>query len=128
MPTMLDLAGVQAPATVEGRSLVPFMRGESPAWREALSIEHAPWHQSMTDGKEKFIWFVDSGREQFFDLQDDPQERHDLIASPTHAPRIDLWRRRLIEHLRTRPEGFSDGTKLIPGRPFDPVLPKAAKS
>ena len=30
MPTLLDLAGVPIPATVEGRSLVPFLRGQTP--------------------------------------------------------------------------------------------------
>ena len=95
-------------------------------WRPYLHIEHAPVHQSLTDGAEKFIWFVADGREQFFDLTDDPDERHDLIDSPTDADRIERWRRRLIGDLADRPEGFSDGNRLIPGRPYPALLNREA--
>ena len=54
-------------------------------WRQQLHIEHAPLHQSLTDGAEKFIWFVADGREQFFDLRTDPQEQRGLIDSPSPA-------------------------------------------
>jgi hypothetical protein len=51
-------------------------------------------------------------------LSDDPQECFDLIARPTEADRIAVWRKRMIETLRTRPEGFSDGNRLISGRDY----------
>ena len=34
--------------------------------------------QWLTDGRWKYVWFSGDGREQLFDLQSDPQERHDL--------------------------------------------------
>ena len=123
MPTLLELAGVPVPGTVEGRSLVPLLRGERPSWRDRLFIEHAPRHQSVTDGKEKYVWFVSDGRELFFDLREDPQETHDLSTDPAAAGRVALWRSRLVEHLKDRPEGFVDGSRLVPGRSYDPVLP-----
>ena len=124
MPTALELAGVDIPDTVEGRSLAPLMRGEETPWREHIRIEHAPLHQSLTDGQEKFIWFVETGEEQFFDLAADPGECRNLIEEPRAQERIAQWRQRLIEDLKERPEGFSDGTRLIPGRPYAPVLPR----
>ena len=127
MPTVLDLAGADTPETVEGRSLVPLLRGENPDWRDALHIEHSPAHQSLTDGREKYIWFVRDGREQFFDLTEDPEERHDLIDSGDHQEIIARWRRRLIEVLEDRPEGFTDGEDLIPGRPYPPLLNRRAR-
>ena len=33
------------------------------------------------------------------------------------------WRDRLSEVLKDRPEGFVDGTRLIPGQPHDALLP-----
>jgi arylsulfatase len=124
MPTLLELAGEKIPETVEGRSLVPLLRGEDVSWRPYIHIEHAPIHQSLTDGKEKFIWFVGDGREQFFDLARDPLECHDLIRSAEMAGRVSMWRERLIAELKGRPEGFTDGKRLIPGRPYPPVLKK----
>jgi arylsulfatase A-like enzyme len=41
-PTLAELAGVDVPHFVEGRSLAPFLRGEPPspaAWRQALLLE-----------------------------------------------------------------------------------------
>jgi arylsulfatase A-like enzyme len=126
MPTVLEMAGVDCPQTVQGRSLLPLMRGESAEWREFLHVEHSPVHQSLTDGREKYIWFVQDGREQFFDLTRDPSECRDLAGSAEHADRLALWRRRLVEVLADRPEGFSDGERLIPGRPYPPVMERGA--
>ncbi|HOS43915.1 MAG TPA: arylsulfatase, partial [Armatimonadota bacterium] len=128
MPTLLELAGVPIPDTVEGRSLMPLLRGEDPAWRAYLHLEHAPYHQSLTDGREKFIWYTGDGREQFFDLTEDPRECRNLIADPARQERISWWRARLIDELRARPEGFTDGERLIPGRPYRAVLPPAQPS
>ena len=33
------------------------------------------------------------------------------------------WRNRMIEFLKDRPEGFTDGTTLIPGQSHDELLP-----
>ena len=125
MPTLLDLAGAPIPATVEGRSLLPLWRGETPAWREHLHLEHSPYFQALLDGREKYIWQVRDGREQLFDLQADPRELHDLAPDPAAAPRVAAWRERLVEQLKARPEGFVRDGKLVAGRPYGPVLPHA---
>jgi len=122
MPTLLDLAGVDIPDTVEGASLVPLARGEETEWRRQLHIEHAPMHHTLTDGRGKYIWFVSSGREQLFDLASDPTERHDLAPQPEASERLCHWRQRMVEALRNRPEGFTDGDTLVPGRPYPAVL------
>ena len=124
MPTLLEMAGVETPGTVEGTSLLPVMRGEDVTVRPYLHIECSPRFQALTDGKEKYAWFVEDGREQFFDLRTDPQECHDLIDDRDAAQRIALWRQRLIEELQGRPEGFTDGRRLIPGRPYGAALPR----
>ncbi len=116
MPTVLELSGTPIPDTVEGRSLVPLLAGQtSTSWRDFVHVECAPMHHTLSDGKEKFIWFARDGREQFFRLSDDPSECHDLIAKPEEAERIEMWRRRLIEELKDRPEGFSNGKQLVSG-------------
>lgn len=128
MPTLLELAGVPIPSSVEGRSLVPLLRGESVAWREHLHIEHAPLHHSLTDGRTKYIWWVPDGKEQLFDLASDPTERHDLAGDAQQANRLTLWRARLVAALADRPEGFVQQGHLVPGMPYGPVLPHALPS
>jgi len=123
MPTLLETAGAPIPDSVEGRSLLPLLRGDTPEWRDFIHIERGGQHHTLTDGREKYIWFTKDGREQFFRLTDDPTECHDLAPEPGEADRIAAWRSRLIEQLEGRPEGFTDGKYLIPGRPYPDSAP-----
>jgi arylsulfatase len=127
MPTCLELAGVEIPSSVEGRSLVPLLRGRiDDGWpRPFVHGEYANLGHYLTDGRMKYIWFSGDGREQLFDLVADPKELRDLSASPQHAAALEQWRQRLVEHLRDRPEGFTDGTRLVAGRHHASVLPHA---
>jgi arylsulfatase len=125
MPTLLDCAGLPIPDSVEGRSFLPFARGGAVPWRESLHGEHLIFGQSiqwMTDGHEKYVWFSGSGAEQLFDLDHDPQELHDLAQTETARPRLEHWRRALIEALSNREEGFVQEGRLVPGRPASPCL------
>ena len=123
LPTCCDIAGFNVPEHVTGRSLLPLARGEEDTLRDWLHGEHAqmkgvfPGMHYLTDGHEKYIWFAD-GLEQLFDLDSDPHELENLSGSTNHQTTMERWRGRLIERLKDRPEGFSDGTRLILNQPF----------
>ncbi|MHC4481134.1 MAG: sulfatase-like hydrolase/transferase, partial [Planctomycetota bacterium] len=121
-PTIIELAGLPVPERSEGRSLLPLCRGDNAARRPYVHGEHAACYaddqamQYLTDGREKYIWFTLSGREQLFDLREDPDELHDLAGDEAARERLELWRSRLIAQLASRSEdGLSDGERLIPG-------------
>jgi len=117
MPTLLEAAGVDVPASVTGKSALKAIRGEP--WRSFFHGEHSPAYaleeamQYLTDGKEKYIHFPATGEEQLFDLVNDRRELHDLSKDPAHAEALALWRHRLIEILGKRGDGFSDGERLL---------------
>lgn len=105
-------------------NLAGFLTGSAPAtWRERLHLEHARNFHALTDGRAKYVWVTDDGREHFFDLVNDPQERHDLTRDPTRADEIARWRQHLVEALRDRPEGFMVGNELQPGREYGGMIP-----
>ncbi|MCE5327048.1 MAG: sulfatase-like hydrolase/transferase [Planctomycetaceae bacterium] len=128
MPTVLELAGLDCPVGIDGRSLVGVLRGRPNARvRDVLHGEHAPCYSArqafhmLTDGRCKYIWRPQDGSEQLFDLQTDPRELHDL--SSDRSPALAQWRTRMIETLSSRPEGFVQDGNLVAGRPYNGMLP-----
>ena len=130
-PTILEMAGVPAPARTEGRSLLPLVGGpdELPG-REYVHGEHSGTYSSimdnqfLTDGRRKYVWHPLDGREQFFDLEEDSGETRDLSTDPGRKGEVEMWRARLVAELAPREaDGLSDGRKLIPGRTLPSVRP-----
>jgi hypothetical protein len=97
--------------------------------RDILHGEHSghadPDHatQFLVSDEHKYIWYTHSGREQLFDLENDPDELKDLALTEDAENRLQPWRDKMIEFLNGRPEGFTDGKNLLPGRPHDHVFP-----
>ncbi|MBN1248800.1 MAG: sulfatase-like hydrolase/transferase [Anaerolineae bacterium] len=129
MPTLLAFAGLPVPDRIDGEDLTPVLRGDATVQRLWLHGEHAPCYSEaqayhfLTDGARKYIWRPLDGTEQFFDIEKDPLELCDLARDRAYAPAVAIWRQRLVDHLRSRPEGFSDGRRLIAGRPYPPYHP-----
>ncbi len=124
MPTLLECAGLPVPEALEGASLLGAARGAGPV-RAHLHGEMLLFGQSLqwvTDGREKYVWFSGTGHEQLFDLERDPEECHDMARDAARAGRLGHWRRVLMAELAGREEGFTDGERLIPGRPVSAVL------
>ena len=89
-PTLLELAGLETPAGYDGRSLVPLLRGERPAWRTDFLVEHRFDHaeipKSVGVRGERWVYAryddQDPPFEQLFDLAADPEELLDLARDP----------------------------------------------
>lgn len=114
------------PDSVEGKSLAPFCRGEKPEWREYVHGEHCLGELSnhwLTDGKLKYAWYSQTGREQLFDIAADPYETRDL--SGERPDEVAAWRARLVTELTGREEGYVEGSKLVTGRKPQATLAEA---
>lgn len=123
MPSLLEAAAAEIPASVEGESIWGLARAnrESPKkpWRTYLHGEHAQGTVStqwLTNGVEKYIWYSQSGEEQFFDLVQDPGEMHNLVHHPALLERVQHWRSVLVHELRGREEGYVLDDCLVAGR------------
>ena len=96
-PTILELGGTAVPPHIQGRSLVPFLKGETPGrWRESFLIEYYSdkvWPRLVTMGYQavrterwKYIHYVDlENMDELYDLQEDPYEMKNLIDDPAAA-------------------------------------------
>ncbi len=117
--TFVEAAGGEVPGHwIEGRSLLPLIRGEMPgAWRDCVISEYnysvTPAARALGvsdqdarlfmvfDGRWKLIHFEGGFRPMLFDLEADPQEFDDLGADPGQAAviarlygRLNAWARR----------------------------------
>ncbi|MCB1359511.1 MAG: sulfatase-like hydrolase/transferase, partial [Maritimibacter sp.] len=111
--TFVEAAGGDVPGhIIEGRSLMPFLRGETPAeWRDVVISEYDYSVTQMRetlgvssddarlfmvyDGRFKLIHAEGGFRPMLFDTETDPDEFHDLGADPAQAGTI----ARLYDHL-----------------------------
>ena len=96
MPTLLEMAGIPIPETVEGLSLVGDAR------RDYLYGEHFVDHRSnrmIRSERYKMLYYAVGNRFQLFDMQNDPNELHDLAGDPAHADVLAQHTALLVENL-----------------------------
>lgn len=101
-PTLLEYAGLEAPVKMQGRSLLPLMRGEVDRVRDAAFA----YQQNEYSGGQLFSsmirtprWkFVASGedREELYDMDADPMERRNLARDAEHAEQAQAMRNKLL--------------------------------
>lgn len=93
-PTFLDLAGVPIPASMQGRSLAPLLRGESPQdWRQSVYYRyyHDPGHHNtrahlgVRTATHKLMYYWKKDAYELFDLKRDPTEQQNLLYSSETA-------------------------------------------
>jgi choline-sulfatase len=83
-PTLCDLAGVAPPEGLEGLSLVPLLR-DAAATRDRPAITtHNRGNHGIRSERWRYVRYAD-GSEELYDMQEDPDEWHNLAASPDHA-------------------------------------------
>lgn len=90
-PTFLDAAGLPIAGDMQGRSLVPVLRGKTPAdWRTSMYYRyyHDPGdhntrvHYGVRTTTHKLIYFWKKNQWELFDLVNDPYELHNLYGQP----------------------------------------------
>jgi arylsulfatase A-like enzyme len=93
-PTLLDLAGADTPADMQGRSLAPLLQGEAqPDWRDAVyyhyygypDVHQVARHYGIRTERYKLIRYYQFGEWELFDLHEDPDELHNLYGDPAYG-------------------------------------------
>lgn len=106
-PTLLELGGVKpqelAKLDLDGRSLVPLLRGKEAAgeeWRSSFLIEyntdtvfprvHKMGYRALRTKRWKLIRYLDlEGMDELYDLRNDPYEMNNRRDDPALAPTIE---------------------------------------
>ncbi len=136
--TFLDIAGAPIPDDMQGESLVPLLKGETPAdWRKSLYYHYYEYpavhsvrrHEGVSDRRYKLIRFygidVPDGEEwELFDLKNDPSEMHSIYEDPKQSARIKELKAEL-DRLKEHYEVPEDGGLPLRGTSSDEKKPNA---
>ncbi|MFH1921755.1 MAG: sulfatase/phosphatase domain-containing protein [Planctomycetota bacterium] len=135
--TILDYAGVEAPAFMDGSSLRPLVEGKDASWRDALFLESlytgrdTPFQEGVRQGKWKYIRMYDAkGRydesdvdfanrqpdfEMLFDLEADPGEMNNLVETHADSEILATLRKKCeakSHEINTRRQAFKDAVDV----------------
>jgi arylsulfatase A-like enzyme len=109
-PTVLDYAGLAKPAQMIGYSFIPLLKGEEIPWRKEIFYEYyweydfpqTPTMHGVRTDRYKYIRYHGVwDTNEFYDLQDDPAETRNLIASPDHQQIIRQMNKALYDWLES---------------------------
>jgi len=141
-PTFLDMAGIEVPSDMQGVSLVPLLKGQTPKdWRRSLYYryyEYPGWHsvkrhEGAFDKRFKLIRYygkdVENGEEwEFFDLEKDPTEMKSEYNNPEYAAELARMRKELanLREYYDVPEK-DDPNMQMSTKPTRPAKKNAAK-
>ena len=157
MPTILDWLGGAPPRACDGRSVLPLVRGQSPAdWRTELHYEYdfRDVHYSqpesvlglgmdesslcvVQDGSYKYVHFA-ALPPLFFDLADDPHQLVNRADDPAcaalvrdYAQKALSWRLihadRTLTHYRATPKGL-EARASTPSTPGEDQWPATSRA
>lgn len=120
-PTLVDLAGVPVPETMDGESMKPLIYGEKTDWREYFFFEHlisptSPIYIPRNDGVRtkttKYTRWIDLNPvvEEFYDLTKDSMEINNIINDPAYSKHLEesvklfeAWREKYPLEIDYRP-------------------------
>ncbi|MDB4508214.1 DUF4976 domain-containing protein, partial [Akkermansiaceae bacterium] len=108
-PTFLEAAGTEIPADLQGKSLLPLLKGETPKWRDSIyyhyyeypSVHMIPMHNGIRTERHKLINFYNFDEWELYDLKTDPDELNNLYKDPAQASLITDLKKQLnglVEH------------------------------
>ena len=95
-PTLLELGGATSEHPLDGRSLVPVLRGTAPGWRTSFLVEY--WSDTVFPRIERmgydalrterytYVRYRElQGMDELYDRESDPYQLENLIRSAGHS-------------------------------------------
>lgn len=104
LPTLLEAASIPLPQGLDGRSLLPLLRGKSATHRDCIFADASNRSIICRDATRKYVlnWNGQSrALDELYDLEKDPGELVNLAYSPAHRETAQAMRDRIVTWLKT---------------------------
>jgi arylsulfatase A-like enzyme len=108
-PTLLDAAGLPVPPEMQGRSILPLLRGQTAVWPEEVFVQISESQTGRCVRTRRWKYSVTAAgnaanaanyREDcLYDLESDPYELTNLIGYSSHAEVTRIMRERLLKRM-----------------------------
>ncbi|MDP6039177.1 MAG: sulfatase-like hydrolase/transferase [Candidatus Latescibacteria bacterium] len=112
-PTLLDAAGISVPDEMEGRSILPLVKGDREGWPEEVFVQISEAQVGRAVRTQRWKYCVDAPdknggqdagsdtyvEQYLYDLQADPYELRNLIEMESHRIVADVMRERLVRRM-----------------------------
>ena len=104
-PTTCELAELKVPESVDYPSILPLVKGEGKGGEEVIFNAYIETQRLVRTDRYKLVHYPKIGRNQLFDLKEDPQETKDLIKDP----KLEKLKQKLLATLRKKRMELGDG-------------------
>lgn len=101
-PTLLELAGLKAPAAMQGRSMVSLLQGKSPTdWRQSQFYSYwgAPNHYGIRTKRYTYLK-LEGHPAELFDRETDPDQVHNVAANTENKAVVKRLEKELLKQIR----------------------------
>ncbi|MGK7393908.1 MAG: sulfatase-like hydrolase/transferase [Candidatus Cyclobacteriaceae bacterium M3_2C_046] len=88
-PTICEYLQIEKPASVDGLSLIPVIKGERKEVRNSLFTTYATFQRAVRDQRWKLIRYPELNFTQLFDLKKDPYELHNLAGQAEYQEKVE---------------------------------------
>lgn len=106
MPTLVEAAGLSLPQPVDGRTLVPFLRGErAEDWPDDVYVQYNGEGVSLysiravRSRRYKYVYYP-FDKDELYDEEADPWEMHNLVDEPSAAPVLAEMKERMVRWMK----------------------------
>ena len=122
--TFLDMAGVEVPSDMQGRSMVAVLQGKTPAdWRKEHYYHYYEYpgshmvkrHYGISTERYKLIhYYYDIDEWELFDMETDPQEMKNVYNDPSYSSVKDDLHQRLSELMKDYVDSYTLAKSFLP--------------
>ena len=129
-PTIMEAMGLEKPPHMDGESFIKLAQGKEIPWRDYFlyvyywekNFPQSPTVFSLRSDRFKYITYYGLwDTDEFFDIQADPEEQHNLIHDPAYKSQVKEMENRLYEMMNelggmnipmNQPRGNSNNKRL----------------